>query len=46
MGDFNAKIGKGEVGRIVGKFGLGARYELGDRSTSTVLPGEKLNYNK
>lgn len=31
MGDFNAKIGRGEVGDIVGKFGLGARNERGDR---------------
>lgn len=31
MGDFNAKIGRGKVDNIVGKFGLGVRNERGDR---------------
>ena len=31
MGDFNAKIGKGREGDIVGNFGLGMRNERGDR---------------
>lgn len=30
IGDFNAKVGKGEVPRIAGNFGLGARNERGD----------------
>ncbi|CAK1601406.1 unnamed protein product [Parnassius mnemosyne] len=30
IGDFNAKVGKGEVPRVAGKFGLGARNERGD----------------
>lgn len=31
MGDWNAKIGKGERGNLVGAFGLGERNERGDR---------------
>ena len=31
MGDFNAKIGRGEAGEHVGKFGLGVRNPRGDR---------------
>lgn len=31
MGDFNSKIGKGEVEDIVGQYGLGQRNERGDR---------------
>lgn len=31
MGDFNAKIGQGEAGEWVGKYGLGKRNERGDR---------------
>lgn len=31
LGDFNAKVGQGEVENCVGKFGLGQRNERGDR---------------
>ena len=31
MGDFNAKIGKGEQGEHIGKYGLGNRNERGER---------------
>ena len=31
MGDFNAKIGKGKQGEVVGSHGLGERNERGER---------------
>lgn len=31
MGDFNAKVGKGKIGSVVGGFGLGDRSERGER---------------
>lgn len=31
LGDFNAKVGKGSVGNVVGNFGLGMRNDRGDR---------------
>ncbi|XP_055385230.1 craniofacial development protein 2-like [Condylostylus longicornis] len=31
MGDFNAKIGRGESNEVIGKFGLGTRNDRGDR---------------
>jgi len=31
MGDFNAKIGNGESGKHIGKYGLGDRNEREDR---------------
>jgi|UniRef100_A0A2S2QFY1 exonuclease III len=31
MGDFNAKIGEGEISRVVGKFGLGTRNDRGEK---------------
>lgn len=31
MGDFNAKVGKGEANEVVGRFGLGERNEQGTR---------------
>ncbi|XP_072041151.1 craniofacial development protein 2-like [Amphiura filiformis] len=31
MGDLNAKVGQGQDGKTVGKFGLGDRHERGDR---------------
>ena len=31
MGDFNAKVGRGKEGDIVGKFGLGERNDRGER---------------
>lgn len=43
MGDFNDKVGRGEMGDTVGKFGFGTRNEWGNR---TVLPREKCNHNK
>lgn len=30
MGDFNAKIGRGQAGNCVGPYGLGERNERGD----------------
>lgn len=34
IGDFNAKIGQGECGEVIGSFGLGERNERGDRLCS------------
>ena len=31
MGDFNAKVGNGRSGEVVGDFGLGVRNERGDK---------------
>jgi hypothetical protein len=31
MGDFNAKVGEGEVARVAGRYGLGVRNDAGDR---------------
>lgn len=37
MGDLNAKIGQGRVGRVVGPFGLGERNERGERFVEWCL---------
>ena len=36
MGDWNAKIGKGEQG-IIEKYGLGSRNERGERLVSSAI---------
>ena len=45
IGDWNTKIGSQEIHGVAGKFGLGVKYEAGERLTR-VLPREHTGHTK
>ena len=45
IGDWNAKVGKREITRVTGKFGLGVQNEAGQRLTR-VLPRDRSGHSK
>ena len=45
MGDFNAKIGRGREGEVVGPFGLGERNSRGDRLSEWCAENEQVIMN-